>query len=255
MRHTGPTNDSHGVRSPRFVFSVAFRLGLLIILIAALWLTIGRLISLDELIAREADLRAFGDRSPWMALAIAFAVYVVVTGASLPGAAPLTLICAWYFGFGRSLLLVSFASTLGATAAFLTSRHLIGDQVRARFGDRLSSFDRAFEREGVYYLFLLRLVPAVPFFLINLGMGLTSIRVRDFWWVSQLGMLPGTIAYCWAGSQLPSLTALRDGGLSAVVSPQLLLAFGLLGVLPLILKRVVHRLRPHSAGSTDAEAR
>jgi len=251
MRSSSSTDPRSSSGPARSSTGLAIRIGLLLILIVAAWFAVGRFVSVETLVAREAEWRGFGERYPVAAMAIAFAIYVIITGASLPGAAPLTLVCAWYFGFARSLLLVSFASTLGATLAFLISRYLIRDQVRSRFGDRLSAFDRAFERDGLQYLFLLRLVPAVPFFLINLGMGLTSIRTRDFWWVSQLGMLPGTIAYCWAGSRLPSLAALRDDGLSAIVSPQLLVAFGLLGVLPLILKRVAQRLKPRSIDSNE----
>ena len=146
----------------------------------------------------------------------------------------------WYFRFGPGLILVSFASTMGATLAFMLSRFLFRDFIQSRFGDRLNSFNQSLEREGPFFLFTLRLVPAVPFFVINAVMGLTPIKTRTFWWVSQLGMLAGTIVFVYAGSSVPSLQTLADKGINAVFTPrqftQILLAFVLLGVFPLAVR-------------------
>jgi uncharacterized membrane protein YdjX (TVP38/TMEM64 family) len=137
-------------------------------------------------------------------------------------------------------VLVSFASTAGATVAFLTSRYLLRESVQSKFGPRLQSFNRHLEQEGAFYLFTLRLVPLVPFFVINLVMGLTALRARTFWWVSQVGMLPGTLVYVYAGSSVPNLSQLADKGVAAVFSPsqglQLALAFTLLGIFPIAVK-------------------
>lgn len=205
-------------------------------------------LSLKNLAARESDLRAFQHDHPILVYAIAFLVYVAVTGFSLPGAAALTLLYGWYFGFVPGLILVSFASTTGATVAFLFSRFLFRSSIQDRFGDRLAAFNAALEREGAFYLFTLRLIPAVPFFVINAVMGLTPLRTRTFWWVSQLGMIPGTCVYVYAGSVVPNLKKLADEGVKAVLTPQqitqILIAFVLLGLFPLIVKKIVQRFRP-----------
>lgn len=201
-------------------------------------------LTLQYLAEREAALRTFQQEQPWLVYGAAFLIYVAVTGLSLPGATVLTLTCGWFFGFWRGVLLVSFASTTGATVAFLVSRFLLRDSIQQRFGDRLMAFNHALEREGAFYLFMLRLIPAVPFFVINVVMGLTPVRTRTYWWVSQLGMLPGTAAYVYAGSSVPNLTTLAGKGVQGILSPQLLVAFALLGLMPLVLKKVVQRFRP-----------
>ncbi len=177
----------------------------------------------------------------------AFLLYVVVTGMSLPGAAIMTLAYGWMFGFWPALILVSFSSTAGATVAFLTSRYLLRDVIQQRFGPQLAGFNSAFERDGAFYLFTLRLIPAVPFFVINAGMGLTPISVRTYWWVSQLGMLPATILYVYAGTSLPGLDELKNPSVTKILSPQLLVAFTVLGLFPLIVKKIAARFVKPSA--------
>jgi uncharacterized membrane protein YdjX (TVP38/TMEM64 family) len=200
----------------------------------------GSYLSLGNLAARESALREFQAEHPVMVLGIAFLIYVAVTGMSLPGATPLTLAYAWYFGFVKAFVLVSFASTAGATVAFLLSRYLFRDAIINRFGDRLKKFNDALEREGPFYLFSLRLIPAVPFFIVNVVMGLTPISTRTFWWVSQLGMLIGTAVFVYAGSSVPSLATLAEKGVNAAFSPtqmmQIVTAFVMLGVFPLIAR-------------------
>ncbi len=198
-------------------------------------------LSLEYLASRESQMRSWQVESPGLAALIALAVYVAVTGLSLPGAVALTLICGWYFGFWEGLLIVSFGSTGGAMVAFLLSRYLLRDWIQSSLKDRLASINEAFEREGAYYLFTLRLIPAIPFFVLNAVMGLTTVRATTFWWVSQLGMLPGTSAYVYAGSTVPSLRILADQGAGSVLSWQMLIALAIIGILPLAIKRVVSR--------------
>lgn len=203
----------------------------------------GDALTVERLADRELVLRDWWERRPGEALLFAFLAYVMVTALMLPGAATLTLMYAWVFGFGPALVLVSFASTLGATIAFVLSRHWFREPLQRRFGERLVVINRALEREGALYLLTLRLIPAVPFFVINTMMGLTPMRVRTFWWVSQLGMLPGTIVYAYAGSRLPSLHELAGEGVGAILTPQILVAFVVLGLFPLVVRWLVHRLR------------
>jgi len=207
----------------------------------------GDVVSLDNLAKQETELRTFQAEHPIMVYGAAFFVYVVVTGLSLPGAAVLTLVYGWYFGLFRGVVLVSFASSAGATMAFLLSRFLFQDSIQRRFGQRLESFNEALEREGPFFLFTMRLIPAVPFFMINAVMGLTPIRTFTFWWVSQLGMLAGTAVYVYAGSSVPNLQTLADDGIGAVFTPsqltQIVIAFVLLGVFPLIVRFAVKYFR------------
>jgi uncharacterized membrane protein YdjX (TVP38/TMEM64 family) len=201
---------------------------------------LGDSLSLQNLARQESQLRGFQQQHPLLVFGAAFLIYVIVTGLSLPGATVLTLTYGWYFGLLRGVLVVSLASTAGATLAFLLSRFLFRDWIQRRFGQRLHNFNRALEQEGPFFLFSLRLIPAVPFFVINAVMGLTPIRVSTFWWVSQLGMLPGTVVYVYAGSSVPNLRTLADKGLSAVFTPgqltQIVVAFVVLGVFPPLVR-------------------
>lgn len=214
-----------------------------VIVFAVLFLVAGALLvqfrgelSIDALAAREAQLHDFYQQHPIETLAIAFVVYVVVTGLSLPGALAMTVVYGWLFGFWPALVLVSFASTSGATIAFLTARYLYGQPLQARYGRQLAAFNAAIEREGAFYLFALRLIPQAPFFVINVVMGLTRLRARTFWWVSQTGMLPGTCVYVWAGASAPSLSEVAESGLSSFLDWKLMAALIALGLLPLAMK-------------------
>ncbi len=165
-----------------------------------------------------------------------FVIYVIITAFSIPGAAVVTLLGAALFGFVNSLILVSFASTIGATLAFLSSRYLLRDWVQNKFGAKLATINQGVEKDGAFYLFSLRLIPIFPFFLINLLMGLTPISTVRFYLVSQLGMLPGTMVYLNAGTQLASIESL-----SGIVSPGVLASFVLLGLFPIIAKWLMNR--------------
>lgn len=240
---------SQGMRSKTLLVAIVAVVGVI-----AFWL-FRDLLSLNYLASREAQLRSWQVNYPIGAVAVALGVYVAVAGLSLPGAAVLTLVCGWYFGFWEGLLVVSFGSTGGAMVAFLLSRYLVRDWIQARMQDRLGRINDAFDREGAFYLFTLRLVPVVPFFVINAVMGLTKVKAATFWWVSQLGMLPGTAAYVYAGSTVPSLQTLAEEGVGKVLSWQMLLAFAILGILPLLIKRVVSLLNSYRCDCCDANAK
>ncbi|MDH3328555.1 MAG: TVP38/TMEM64 family protein [Desulfobulbaceae bacterium] len=161
-------------------------------------------------------------------------IYIVVTALSLPGAAVMTLAGGGLFGLVNGTIVVSFASTIGATLACLVARYLLRDWVQNKFGDKLIKINEGMAKEGGFYLFSLRLVPLFPFFVINLVMGLTSIRMVTYYWVSQLGMLPATIVYVNAGKELAELETL-----SGILSPGLIISFALLGLLPIIAKKLL----------------
>ncbi len=197
-------------------------------------LDLGRFLTLETLKSGQAEFATWYAARPGLVLAGYFLIYVTVTALSLPGAVIMTLAGGALFGLTVGTVLVSFASSLGATLAFLASRWLLRDWVQARFGDRLAAINAGIEKEGAFYLFTLRLVPVFPFFAINLLMGLTLIKTRTFYWVSQLGMLAGTLAYVNAGTQLA-----RIDSLSGILSPALIGSFALLGVFPLLAKKVV----------------
>ncbi len=208
----------------------------LIALVAAFFaFDLGRFFSLDYIKgAREGFAQLYAQQP----LAVAggfFAIYVAVTALSLPGAAVMTLLAGAIFGLLVGTVLVSFASSIGATLAFMVSRYLLRDSVKSRFGARMAEVDKGIEKEGAFYLFTLRLVPLIPFFVINLLMGLTKMKAATFYWVSQLGMLAGTIVYVLAGTQLAQITSLKG-----ILTPGLLISLVLLGVFPLIAKKIVN---------------
>ncbi len=205
-------------------------LALMVVLFFAFGLQ--RYLSLSAIKDQQASLEAWRAASPVTAALIFFGIYIAVTALSLPGAAVLTLVGGALFGLGWGTLIVSFASAIGATCAFLASRWLLRDWVQQRFAERLAKVNQGVEKDGAFYLFTLRLVPVVPFFIINLAMGLTPIRVLTFYWVSQLGMLAGTLVYVNAGTQLAQVDSL-----SGVLSPGLLASLVLLGIFPLLARK------------------
>ena len=195
---------------------------------------LGRYLSLDYFRAQQAAIEAYRAAHPWQSGVIYFLIYVAVTGLSLPGAALMTLIGGAIFGLVWGTVIVSFASTVGATLAFLAARFLLRDSVQQRFGDKLGAVNAGIRKDGPFYLFTLRLVPVFPFFVINLLMGLTPLRTATFSWVSQLGMLPATLVYVNAGREIG-----RIDSLSGILSPGLLISFALLGLFPLLAKKAV----------------
>jgi len=201
-------------------------------------LDMNRFLTLDGLKASLGQFEIWRAASPVFVGFAFFSLYVLVAAFSLPGAAVMTLAAGALFGLLEGTVIVSFASSIGATLAFLASRYLLRDTIQNRFGGRLKAINDGMAREGAFYLFTLRLVPLFPFFLVNLLMGLTPIRARSFYWVSQVGMLAGTLVYVNAGTQLAKIS-----GLSGIVSPRLLISFALLGVFPLLAKRFLNFLQ------------
>jgi pyruvate/2-oxoglutarate dehydrogenase complex dihydrolipoamide dehydrogenase (E3) component/uncharacterized membrane protein YdjX (TVP38/TMEM64 family) len=197
-----------------------------------------RFFTLDFLKQTQGSLASWRSGAPWLVAGAYFVLYVAMAALSLPGAAIMTVAGGAIFGLVEGTLLVSFASSIGATLAFATSRYVLRDSVQRRFGDKLKAVNEGIAHDGAFYLFSLRLVPVFPFFAINLLMGLTSIRLPTFYWVSQLGMLPATIVYVYAGTQLAHIERLSD-----VASPKLLLAFTLLGLFPLLARAIVRSLQ------------
>ncbi|MGB4336611.1 MAG: FAD-dependent oxidoreductase [Chromatiaceae bacterium] len=213
------------------------KLGLLLIValvVAFFAFDLGRFLTLDALKSGQATFAAGYDASPWWVAGAYLLLYVAVTALSLPGAAVMTLAGGALFGLWVGTLLVSFASSIGATLAFLVSRWLLRDWVQGRYGERLAAVNAGMAKDGAFYLFTLRLVPVLPFFVINLLMGLTPIKTRTFYGVSQVGMLAGTLVYVNAGTQLAQLDSL-----SGILSPGLVASFALLGVFPWLAKRLV----------------
>ena len=195
-------------------------------------------LTLDNIRTQHEALLSFYQESPWLVSSIFFFAYITVTALSLPGAAVMTLAAGALFGFWIGFFLVSFASTIGATLAFLISRYLIGSWVQEKYKKQLAAFNEGFRKEGLFYLFGMRLMPVFPFFLINILMGLTPVKVWHYYIVSQLSMIPGTMIYVFAGTELGKLSSVSD-----ILSPQIIIAFTLLGFFPLIAKKVMGYLR------------
>jgi len=203
---------------------------------------LGRYLSFEYLKSRQAALETFYAGHQLMTMAGYMAIYILVAALSLPGAAVMTLAGGAVFGFWLGLVLVSFASTIGATLAFLAARFLLRDTVQKKFGDRLNAINEGIKKDGAFYLFSLRLVPVFPFFVINLLMGLTPIRTGVFYLVSQVGMLAGTAVYVNAGTQLAQIDSL-----SGILSPGLVFSFVLLGIFPLVAKKIIAMIQSKKA--------
>ena len=191
-------------------------------------------LTLEYLKSSKAFFISSYEKNPIFVLGSYFLFYIVITSFSLPGAVWMTLGGGAFFGLFAGTVIVSFASSIGATLSMLISRFLLRDWVQSRFASQMETINSGINKEGGFYLFTLRLVPAVPFLVINLGMGLTSLRTLTFYWVSQLGMLPGTLVYINAGSELAKIESLSD-----ILSPTLIGSFVLLGTFPLLVKKML----------------
>jgi pyruvate/2-oxoglutarate dehydrogenase complex dihydrolipoamide dehydrogenase (E3) component/uncharacterized membrane protein YdjX (TVP38/TMEM64 family) len=213
-------------------------------------LDLGRFLSFEQLKASQASFAQLHAEQPIAVAVVYFLIYVLATALSFPGATIITLAGGAVFGLWQGLLIVSFASTVGATLAFLASRFLLRDWVEARFGQRLADINAGVNREGGFYLFTLRLIPVVPFFLINLLMGLTRMKVWTYYWVSQIGMLAGTAVYVNAGTQLAQLDSVQG-----ILSPAILGSFVLLGIFPLIARRIVAAVQKRKVYARWADQR
>ncbi|MFZ5766451.1 MAG: TVP38/TMEM64 family protein [Thermodesulfobacteriota bacterium] len=206
-------------------------------------LDLQRFLTLAYLQQSQAVFAELYARRPVAVISAYMAVYVVATALSVPGAVILTLAGGAMFGLAAGTVIISFASTIGATLACLVSRFLLRDWVQQRFGERLAPINRGIEEEGGFYLFTLRLVPVFPFFLINLAMGVTRIPLVRYYWVSQLGMLPATVVYVNAGKELGKLESA-----AGILSPGLLFSFALLGLFPITAKKVISWLAARRHG-------
>ncbi len=210
-------------------------MGLLLIAISCFFIfDLGQYLSFDYLKSSQETFKDYYQDNKFTTILSFFLLYVLVTSLSLPGAAVMTLAGGALFGFLTGLIVISFASTIGATIAFLTARFLIGDSIQKKYGHKLEDINKGVEKEGAFYLFSLRLVPLFPFFLVNLLMGITKIPTVKYFTVSQIGMLPGTAAFVYAGTEIGKLDSL-----SGILSPSLLLAFTILGILPMITNKIL----------------
>lgn len=206
---------------------------ILVILFKALGL--GQYLSLDYIKSSQEKFALIYADHRLLVIAAYMAIYIVVTALSLPGAVVMTLAGGALLGFWLGVLVVSFASTIGATLACFVARFLLRDWVQNRVGEKLSKINKGIEKEGAFYLFSLRLVPIFPFFIINLAMGLTPMKLWTFYWVSQIGMFPGTMVYVNAGKELGRLESL-----SGILSPDLLFSFVILGLFPITAKKLLY---------------
>ena len=218
------------------------KIGLLILImltiIAFFFYDIQQYATLDYIKAKQQNIFEYYKQNVFFVLVLFIFLYVLVTALSLPVATFLTLLGGALFGFSTGLIIVSFASSIGATLAFLMARFLAQNYVQKYYKKQLSKINKKFKSEGAFYLFALRLVPVFPFFIINVVMGLMTIKTWTFYWVSQLGMLPGTIVYVYAGTQLAQIETFSD-----ITTPSMLIAFALLGLFPLIAKNFVQFMR------------
>ena len=218
------------------------KIGLLIVIMLAIlaffFYDIQQYATLDYIKAKQQNIFEYYKQNIFFVLVLFIFLYVLVTALSLPVATFLTLLGGALFGFSTGLIIVSFASTIGATLAFLMARFLAQNYVQKYYKKQLSKINKKFKSEGAFYLFALRLVPVFPFFIINVVMGLMTIKTWTFYWVSQLGMLPGTIVYVYAGTQLAQIEIFSD-----ITSPSMLIAFALLGLFPLIAKNFIQFIR------------
>lgn len=218
------------------------KIGLLILIMLAIiaffFYDIQQYATLDYIKAKQQNIFEYYKQNVFFVLVLFIFLYILVTALSLPVATFLTLLGGALFGFSTGLIIVSFASTIGATLAFLMARFLAQNYVQKNYKKQLSKINKKFKSEGAFYLFALRLVPVFPFFIINVVMGLMTIKTWTFYWVSQLGMLPGTIVYVYAGTQLAQIETFSD-----ITTPSMLIAFALLGLFPLIAKKFVQFMR------------
>lgn len=215
-----------------------------IILVIAIFIAVffyydaGQYLSLEYIKDTQNQLLTYYSNSPFIVISVFFLFYVAVTALSLPGATIMTLAAGMLFGLTWGVVIVSFASTIGASLAFIIARFILHDAIQKKYADKLERVNNGIKNEGAFYLFALRLVPLFPFFLINIIMGLTPIRLWTFFWVSQVGMLLGTVVYVYAGTELAKISTLSD-----IVSLRLLIAFSILGLFPIAAKKLLEFIR------------
>jgi len=204
------------------------------LIVAVKFFHIDRYLTLSFLKGSLDSLKSLYESHRIMVITGYFIIYVLTTSLSLPGASPLGIAGGALFGFWTATIVVSFASTIGATLACLVSRFLLRDWIQNKFGDRIKKVNEGVEKEGAFYLFTLRLIPVFPFWLINLAMGLTKMSLFKFYWVSQIGMLPGTMVFVNAGKELAKIESVKG-----ILSPGLIISFTLIGIFPIMVKKLI----------------
>ncbi len=219
------------MKNPKQIFLIII---VLMLFAGFFFFDLGRYLSFEYLKAQQGNLESFYTNQPIVTSLGFLIIYIVVVALSLPGAAIMTLAAGAIFGLIYGSILVSFASTIGASIAFLISRFILRKSIQVKFTDKLKEVNRGIEEEGAMYLFTMRLIPAIPFFVINLVMGLTSMKLKTFYIASQIGMIPGTIVFVNAGTQLAQLESM-----SGILNPTLIFSFVLLGLFPIIAKKLV----------------
>lgn len=222
--------------------SIIKKLAILIFAVVAVIIFIvfdlDRYLTLSYIKESQANLQSLYLENPFITLSAYVAIYILVTALSLPGAVVLTLAGGALFGLFAGTIAVSIASTTGATLACFVSRFILQNWVQEKFSDKLEPINRGVEKEGAFYLFSVRLIPVFPFFVINLVMGLTRMPLRTFFWVSQLGMLPGTFVFVNAGKELGQIESA-----SGILSPSLIVSFIILGLFPITVKKIMQKVR------------
>ena len=232
--------------------SLTMKIGLLltlaIIVSLFIYFDLSRFLTLDYIKESQARFQNLYQAHRFMVVSVYMVIYILVTALSLPGAAVMTLAGGGFFGLVTGTIVVSVASTIGATCACLASRFILRDWVQSKFGGKLSAINEGIDKEGSFYLFSLRLIPIFPFFVINLLMGLTKMPIRTYFWVSQIGMLPATIVFVNAGKEIAKIDSV-----AGIASPTLLISFALLGLFPVTVKKVMslYRRKRVSPGSGD----
>lgn len=225
--------------------------GLLLLIVALFfYFDLTRYLNLAYLKESQNRFQLLYEQHSFVVIGIYMLIYIVVTTLSLPGAAVMTLAGGGLFGLLTGTIVVSFASTIGATCACLASRFVLRDWVQNRFGEKLKTINAGIDKEGAFYLFSLRLIPVFPFFVINLLMGLTRMPIRTYFWVSQLGMLPATVVYVNAGNELAKIDSL-----STILSPGLIGSFVILGLFPLAVKKLMQRYRGAKESASGSSPR
>jgi uncharacterized membrane protein YdjX (TVP38/TMEM64 family) len=232
--------------------SLTMKIGLVltlaIIVSLFIYFDLSRFLTLDYIKESQARFQNLYQAHRIMVVSVYMVIYILVTALSLPGAAVMTLAGGGFFGLVTGTIVVSVASTIGATCACLASRFILRDWVQSKFGGKLSAINEGIDKEGSFYLFSLRLIPIFPFFVINLLMGLTKMPIRTYFWVSQIGMLPATIVFVNAGKEIAKIDSV-----AGIASPTLLISFALLGLFPVTVKKVMslYRRKRVSPGSGD----
>ncbi|MBT4963672.1 MAG: TVP38/TMEM64 family protein [Francisellaceae bacterium] len=225
---------------------ISFFMMLIALIFSFFFFDLHSFFTLEYIKSSQKKFNIYFQEQPLVTIGIYFLIYVITTSFSFPGAALLTLLGGALFGVFLGTVVVSFASTIGATLAFLGARYLFRDMIQNKYSNKLQSINDGVDKEGAFYLFSLRLIPILPFFFVNLIMGLTKMKASQYFFVSQIGMLPGTIAYVYAGTALSKIEYLKD-----ILHFEVIMAFAVLGLLPLISKKTIGYIKRHNQIKND----